>query len=47
MAMFSEFRLQRIVPDRAERQTNTDPAYDLDDPAKPGEVPVPDGDSPV
>lgn len=30
----------RVVPSRAEAQTNTDPAYDLDDPAKPGEVPV-------
>lgn len=45
--MFSELDLQGVVPDRTERQTNTDPAYDLDDPAKPGEVPVLDSDSPA
>lgn len=44
--MFSELDYKALFP-TGQRQTNTDPAYDLDDPAKPDEVPVLDGDSPA
>lgn len=40
-------RHNALFPDRGGCQTNTDPAYDLDDPAKPGEDPVLDGHSPA
>ena len=39
--------VRTTVPYRAEGQTNTDSAYDLNDPAKPGQVPVLNGDSPA